>query len=121
MNREKLPIYGNGLNVRDWIHVSDHCKAIELVLDKGKSGEIYNIGGGEEITNLELAERLLTQFNLSFEHIEFVDDRLGHDFRYSVNWSKIERELGFHPQNSFEANLRDTTDWYLRNPDWWVS
>lgn len=116
---KKIPIYGNGLNQRDWLHVQDHCSAIELIISKGKAGQVYNVGGGRELTNINVAEIILKEFNLGSEGIEFVKDRPGHDFRYSVNWEKLARETGFKPRHSFETGLKSTIDWYSRNTDWW--
>lgn len=116
---QKLPVYGNGLNVRDWLHVDDHCRAVHLVLTKGKTGEIYNIGGGRELNNLEITELILDSMNVGQERIDFVADRKGHDFRYSVDWTKINRELGYEPLVSFEDGLADTINWYRSNEEWW--
>ena len=111
-----LPIYGNGENRRDWLHVTDHCKAIYLVLLGGRSGEIYNIGGGVEKSNLELVKVLLSELNASETLISFVGDRKGHDFRYSVDYEKIKKELGYCPAMSFDKGIRETIDWYRANP-----
>jgi len=108
---QKLPIYGKGLNVRDWLYVRDNCAAIDLVLQKGNPGEIYNIGGGNELTNLEITRRILNQLGKSENLIEHIEDRLGHDFRYSINSSKI-RSLGWSPRANFDESLRETIDWY---------
>jgi dTDP-glucose 4,6-dehydratase len=108
----KLPVYGDGLNVRDWLYVEDHCKGIYLALTKGISGEIYNIGGGTELTNIELTKKLLALMGKDDSYIDFVEDRLGHDRRYSVNCSKIEN-LGYKPNVAFDNNLKSTLDWYL--------
>jgi dTDP-glucose 4,6-dehydratase len=116
---KKVPVYGNGLNVRDWLHVDDHCRAVHLVLTKGKTGEIYNIGGGRELNNLEITELILDSMNVGQERIDFVADRKGHDFRYSVDWTKINRELGYEPLVSFEDGLADTISWYRSNEEWW--
>jgi dTDP-glucose 4,6-dehydratase len=116
---QKVPVYGNGLNVRDWLHVDDHCRAVHLVLTKGKTGEIYNIGGGRELNNLEITELILDSMNVGQERIDFVADRKGHDFRYSVDWTKINRELGYEPLVSFEDGLADTISWYRSNEEWW--
>ncbi len=115
----KLPIYGNGENIRDWLHVEDHCKGIELVLQNGSKGEIYNIGGGTEMSNLELARKLLSVFALDESHLEFVPDRPGHDLRYSVNIGKIESELGYTPHIDFETGLNKTINFYRENSSWW--
>ena len=110
----KVPVYGDGLNVRDWLYVEDHCKGIYLALTKGISGEIYNIGGGTELTNLELTSKLLSVLEKGESSIEFVEDRLGHDRRYSVDSSKIEN-LGYASSEDFEKNLKRTVDWYLKS------
>lgn len=115
----KVPLYGRGANVRDWLHVDDHCSGINLVLMKGRGGEIYNIGGGRELTNLDLAKLILNAMEAGESQIELVTDRLGHDFRYSVNISKITTELGYQPKVNFEDGLNETIDWYRSNPDWW--
>jgi dTDP-glucose 4,6-dehydratase len=112
----KVPVYGDGLNVRDWLYVEDHCKGIYLTLTKGVPGEIYNIGGGTELTNLELTNKLLGMMKMNKSSIDFVEDRLGHDRRYSVDSSKIET-LGYTSSDNFEFNLKLTIDWYLKNLD----
>jgi dTDP-glucose 4,6-dehydratase len=111
LNGEKVPVYGNGLNIRDWLHVDDHCRGIDIVLRKGEPGEIYNIGGGIEMTNIELTLKILSSLGLSEDHLEYVTDRLGHDLRYSVNWDKI-AEIGYKPLVSFDQGLLDTISWY---------
>ena len=116
---KKVPVYGSGLNVRDWLHVDDHCRGIFQVLMGGKPGEIYNIGGGRELTNLEITKIILREMGGDESLIEYVDDRKGHDFRYSVDWSKIKSELGYQPQVIFEDGLRETIEWYRRNREWW--
>jgi len=115
----KVPLYGDGLNVRDWLHVKDHCRGIALVLAAGRSGEIYNIGGGTELTNLELTHLILDLMGADESVIERVADRLGHDLRYSVDINKISHELGYRPQVSFDEGLRTTIEWYRENPWWW--
>lgn len=115
----KVPVYGNGLNVRDWLHVDDHCRGIYLALTQGRSGEIYNIGGGRELNNLEITNLILESMGADETSIEFVEDRKGHDIRYSVDWTKIAKELDYAPQISFENGLRDTIDWYRNNEEWW--
>jgi dTDP-glucose 4,6-dehydratase len=114
----KVPVYGTGKNVRDWIHVSDHCRAVEFLLKKGIPGEIYNIGGGNEKTNIEITEKILTLLKKDKSWIEFVTDRPGHDFRYSLDCSKL-LKMGWSPRYSFEEGLKDTVDWYIRNEWWW--
>lgn len=118
---KQIPIYGKGLNIRDWLHVEDHCRGIELVLQGGYKGEIYNIGGGTELKNIELASSILNHFGFKEDKIEFVKDRLGHDSRYSVDISKITAHLGFMPQVSFDSGLKSTIDFYQQNHAWWKS
>ena len=111
---QKVPVYGTGTNIRDWLHVEDHCLGIYIALTKGASGEIYNIGGGVELTNLELTKSILTLMSLPLERIEYVGDRLGHDFRYSVDWSKIQK-LGYSPKKDFTQELKETVLWFTEN------
>ena len=118
---KQIPIYGKGLNIRDWLHVEDHCRGIELVLQRGHKGEIYNIGGGTELTNIKLATTILNHFGFKEDKIDFVKDRLGHDSRYSVDISKITAHLGFVPQVSFDSGLKSTIDFYQQNHVWWKS
>ncbi len=115
----KVPVYGNGSNVRDWLHVDDHCRALFSVLTRGQPGEVYNIGGGTELTNLELTLKILDLMGMDESFIEHVPDRLGHDFRYSVNVEKISRQLGFRPEVSLEVGLSKTVEWYQKNETWW--
>jgi dTDP-glucose 4,6-dehydratase len=119
IENKKVPLYGNGKNIRDWLHVDDHCDAIYTVLTKGIAGEIYNIGGGRELSNNEITSIILNLMNKSDEFIEYVEDRQGHDFRYSVNWTKIEKDLNYAPKVNFEDGIKETIDWYLNNSDWW--
>lgn len=119
MDGHSIPLYGDGLNVRDWLHVDDHCRGILLVLNGGRAGEIYNIGGGTELTNKELTYRLLQLCDKTSESIEVVADRLGHDRRYSVDCSKIRNELGYQPQVDFSEGLAAVVQWYLDNETWW--
>jgi len=114
-----IPIYGNGLNVRDWLHVDDHCRAIWLVATKGSAGEVYNIGGGHELSNVELAGKILEIMGEDAGKIQFVEDRKGHDLRYSLDYSKISKELGYQPSRSFDEGLKATVEWYQENPNWW--
>jgi dTDP-glucose 4,6-dehydratase len=114
-----VPLYGDGLNVRDWLHVDDHCHGIALVLAGGRPGEVYNIGGGTELTNRELTHRLLDAVGADTSRIQPVADRLGHDRRYSVDWTKIATELGYAPQVPFNTGLADTVAWYTDNRAWW--
>jgi dTDP-glucose 4,6-dehydratase len=116
---KKVPLYGKGLNVRDWLHVDDHCRGIHSVLMKGKAGEIYNIGGGEELTNKELTSMILTKMGKNDLSIEYVQDRLGHDLRYSVSIEKISRELGYQPLVKFDEGIEETIEWYKKNEQWW--
>jgi dTDP-glucose 4,6-dehydratase len=116
---KKVPLYGNGLNVRDWLHVDDHCRGIALALTKGRAGEVYNIGGGTELTNVELTHKILKAMDVGEEFIQPVEDRKGHDLRYSVDISKINRELGYSPQVNFEEGLEQTINWYKNNEAWW--
>jgi dTDP-glucose 4,6-dehydratase len=118
LDGKKVPVYGTGKNIRDWIHVEDHCKAIDFLLDKGSSGEIYNIGGENERTNLEITEEILALLKKDHSLIEHVRDRPGHDFRYSLDCSKL-RRLGWKPLQSFEEALADTVRWYRENEWWW--
>ncbi|MFC3452016.1 dTDP-glucose 4,6-dehydratase [Amycolatopsis speibonae] len=119
LDGKKVPLYGDGLNVRDWLHVDDHCRGIQLVADGGRPGEVYNIGGGTELTNRELTERLLTAVDADWKSVEPVEDRKGHDRRYSVDIAKISQELGYAPRMSFEDGLADTVAWYGENRSWW--
>jgi dTDP-glucose 4,6-dehydratase len=116
---KKVPLYGNGLNVRDWLHVDDHCRGIALALTKGRAGEVYNIGGGTELTNVELTHKILKAMGVGEEFIQPVEDRKGHDLRYSVDISKINKELGYSPQVNFEEGLLQTINWYKNNEAWW--
>jgi len=128
LSEKKLPIYGKGLNVRDWLYVEDHCKAIYKVIEKGKPGQTYNIGGNNEITNIQIVNTIcaildkeipLKSGKLYKESIIFVEDRPGHDFRYAVNSTKIKKELGWDPKESFESGIQKTILWYLSNKSWW--
>ncbi len=115
----QVPLYGDGLNVRDWLHVDDHCNGIALVLEGGRAGEVYNIGGGTELTNRELTEMLLAACGKDWSSVKPVEDRMGHDRRYSVDISKIASELGYAPRVSFEQGLKDVVQWYVDNRTWW--
>ncbi|MCX6494689.1 MAG: dTDP-glucose 4,6-dehydratase [Actinobacteria bacterium] len=114
-----VPLYGEGNNVRDWLHVDDHCRGIAMVLTGGRAGEVYNIGGGTELTNKELTEMLLEATGKDWSYVDRVADRLGHDLRYSVDISKIRSELGYEPQVPFAQGLADVVQWYRDNRDWW--
>ncbi|MDX3190504.1 dTDP-glucose 4,6-dehydratase [Streptomyces sp. MN03-5084-2B] len=119
LDGRKVPLYGDGLNVRDWLHVDDHCHGIQLVADGGRPGEIYNIGGGTELTNRALTEKLLAAVGAGWDSVEPVEDRKGHDRRYSVDITKIGEELGYAPRVSFEDGLAETVAWYRDNRAWW--
>ncbi|WP_026590417.1 dTDP-glucose 4,6-dehydratase [Bacillus sp. UNC437CL72CviS29] len=119
MKDKELPVYGTGQNVRDWLHVFDHCTAIDLVLHNGRDGEIYNVGGNNEKRNIEIVETILEKLGKSKSMISFVPDRLGHDWRYAIDSSKLQRELGWKPIYSFTEGLEDTIDWYRKNEQWW--
>ena len=114
-----VPLYGDGLNVRDWLHVDDHCRAIALVAERGRPGEVYNIGGGTELTNRDLTHRLVAAVGADVSMIEPVTDRKGHDRRYSVDWRKIRDELGYRPQVPFDEGLAATVAWYRDHRAWW--
>jgi dTDP-glucose 4,6-dehydratase len=116
---KKVPVYGKGKNVRDWLHVDDHCRGIFKVLMNGRSGQVYNIGGGRELTNIEITNLLLEAMGADESSIEYVEDRKGHDLRYSVDWTKINKELEYEPQVNFEDGLKDTIQWYRDNEAWW--
>ena len=116
---KKIPIYGTGKNIRDWLHVDDHCRGIYAALTRGKSGQVYNIGGSRELTNLEITHLILDAMGADESSIEYVADRKGHDLRYSVDWSKSKHELGYEPQVVFEAGLSKTIQWYKENENWW--
>jgi len=115
----KVPLYGDGLNIRDWLHVDDHCRAIELVVQGGRCGEVYNIGGGTELTNRELTSLILSTFGAGDEMIQPVADRPGHDRRYSLDWSKISSELGYKPTTSLDSSIGEVVDWYKSHESWW--
>jgi dTDP-glucose 4,6-dehydratase len=116
---KKVPVYGNGKNIRDWLHVDDHCRGIYKALMNGRSGEVYNIGGGSELTNLEITHLILQIMGAGESSVEYVQDRKGHDFRYSVDWKKIHLELGYEPQVKFADGLLETIAWYRNNHAWW--
>ena len=118
LNDQKVPVYGDGKNVRDWLHVLDHCSAIDLVMHSGAVGEVYNIGGHNEKTNLEVVRTIIQALGKTEDLIEFVEDRLGHDKRYAIDPTKIER-LGWRPVYDFETGIVQTVDWFLENKDWW--
>ena len=119
MEGKDLPIYGNGKNIRDWLYVSDHCQAIDLVLRNGKPGEVYNVGGHNERTNNEIVHLIVDNLGISEDHIKYVKDRLGHDKRYAIDPTKIETELGWKPEYTFDTGIVKTIDWYKDNEVWW--
>ena len=119
LNDEQVPVYGNGENVRDWLHVYDHCAAIDLILHKGKVGEVYNVGGHNERTNLEVVKTVLKDLNKPESLITYVKDRPGHDLRYAIDPQKLENELGWKPVYTFDTGIKQTIEWYLNNKQWW--
>lgn len=119
LENKTVPVYGGGKNIRDWLHVDDHCRGIHLALTNGKPGSIYNIGGGTQISNIDLTQRLIQILGKDETSISYVQDRLGHDFRYSINHNKITSELGYRPSVQFETGLLETVDWYQENTSWW--
>lgn len=118
LKNEKIPVYGKGENVRDWIHVIDHNIGVDLIVRKGKIGEVYNLGGHSERKNIDIVKLILKQMNKSEDLIEFVEDRKGHDLRYAIDSSKVEKELGWDRTYTFEKGIKETIDWYLNNEDW---
>lgn len=119
IQNKKLPVYGDGMNIRDWIYVIDHNKAVELVFEKGKIGEVYNIGASNELPNIEIVKVILKNLNKSEELIQFVKDRPGHDKRYAIDSGKIQNELKWKPEFNFESAIVNTIEWYLKNKKWW--
>jgi dTDP-glucose 4,6-dehydratase len=119
LHGKELPVYGDGLNVRDWLYVEDHCRAIDLVLHKGKIGEVYNIGGNNEKANIEIVKLILKELNKPESLIKYVKDRPGHDRRYAIDSSKIQNELGWKPTYNFDEGMKKTIRWYLDNEEWW--
>jgi dTDP-glucose 4,6-dehydratase len=118
MNNQSIPIYGKGQNIRDWLYVKDHCEAIDLIIRKGKLGEVYNIGGHNEKSNLDVVTAILDYLNKPFSLISYVVDRAGHDLRYAIDPSKISYELGWFPKTKFEIGIRSTIEWYKANQQW---
>lgn len=116
---EELPVYGTGENVRDWLHVEDHCAAIDLILRKGRIGEVYNVGGHNERTNLEVVKTILKALNKPESLIKYVKDRPGHDMRYAIDPTKLETELGWKPKYNFDTGIQQTIEWYLNHKEWW--
>ena len=118
LNNQELPVYGDGLNVRDWLHVEDHCRAIDLIIHKGKNGEVYNIGGHNEVRNIDIVKMICNERGKPESLITFVEDRKGHDRRYAIDATKIKEELGWEPEIEFEEGIRNTIKWYLENKVW---
>ena len=116
---QSLPVYGNGLNVRDWLYVEDHCRAIDLIIHNGKIGEVYNVGGHNEKANIDIVKTILKVLGKSEDLVKFVADRKGHDMRYAIDPTKIYNELGWLPETKFEDGIKKTIDWYLNNEKWW--
>jgi len=119
MQGKKIPVYGKGLNIRDWLHVEDHCRGILLALEKGGAGRVYNIGGNNEWKNIDIARELIKIMGMSEDKIEFVTDRLGHDLRYAIDATRIRKELGWEPKYTFDTGLPETVKWYKENESWW--
>jgi dTDP-glucose 4,6-dehydratase len=119
MSGKKIPVYGKGNNIRDWIHVDDHCRGIEVIIKKGKVGETYLLGGNSEYSNLEITKKILELIGSDDSMIEYVQDRAGHDFRYAIDYSKARRELKWEPKISLDKGLKDTGAWYKQNTSWW--
>jgi len=119
LNNKRLPVYGDGMNVRDWIYVIDHNRAIDMVYEKGKTGEVYNIGASNEMPNITIIKLILAHLKKTEDLIQYVDDRPGHDRRYAIDSSKIQNELGWKPQHSFESAISETIEWYIQNKNWW--
>lgn len=119
MDQQNLPIYGDGENIRDWLHVTDHCAAVDLVFHNGKSGEVYNVGGHNEKTNNQIVDLIVDRLDVSKGLVTYVEDRLGHDRRYAIDPIKLETELGWKPKYTFDTGIVETIDWYLANEAWW--
>ncbi|MGZ4162254.1 MAG: dTDP-glucose 4,6-dehydratase [Neobacillus sp.] len=119
LNDKELPIYGDGLNIRDWLHVEDHCQAIDLVLHQGRNGEVYNVGGNNERTNIEIVKTILKHLGKPESLMKFVKDRPGHDRRYAIDATKLRTELGWSPKYNFDTGIEQTINWYLNNREWW--
>lgn len=121
LNNQELPVYGDGLNVRDWLHVEDHCRAIDLIIHKGKNGEVYNIGGHNEVRNIDIVKMICNELGKPESLITFVEDRKGHDRRYAIDATKMKRELRWKSETEFNDGIRNTIKWYLENRVWWES
>ena len=119
LNDKSLPVYGAGINVRDWLYVEDHCKAIDLIIHKGRVGEIYNIGGHNEMRNIDIVKLIVHELGKSEDLITYVTDRKGHDLRYAIDPTKINNDLGWLPETKFADGIKKTISWYLSNRDWW--
>jgi dTDP-glucose 4,6-dehydratase len=119
LNDKPLPVYGDGMNVRDWLHVQDHCSAIDTVLHQGRIGEVYNVGGNNEKPNNEIIKLILQNLRKPESLITYVEDRLGHDRRYAIDSSKIQKEFGWKPAYTFERGIAETIQWYVDNKQWW--
>ncbi|NCF75511.1 MAG: NAD-dependent epimerase/dehydratase family protein, partial [Xanthomonadaceae bacterium] len=119
LENKKIPLYGNGKNIRDWIHVDDHSVGVDYIIKKGKIGETYCLGGNNELNNLEITKKILKIMRKNKDMIEYIKDRPGHDFRYAMNFDKIKEELGWRPMINFEQGLRKTIEWYKNNQKWW--
>ncbi len=119
LSGKKVPVYGSGENIRDWIHVDDHNRGVEVIVKNGKIGETYCLGGGNEVKNIKITEMILSKLGFGSEMIEFVGDRLGHDFRYAIDFSKAQKNLAWMPKINFEEGLDETISWYKKNISWW--
>ena len=120
LNDKSLPVYGKGLNVRDWLYVEDHCKAIDLIIHKGRVGEVYNVGGHNEMRNIDIVKLICKYLNKPESLITYVDDRKGHDLRYAIDPAKISQELSWEPETKFDEGIKKTIEWYLDNKEWWM-
>jgi dTDP-glucose 4,6-dehydratase len=119
MEGKQVTVYGDGSNIRDWIHVNDHNRGVEAIIERGEIGETYCLGGGNELSNLEITKEILAIMGVGEEMIQYVPDRLGHDWRYAIDYSKAERELGWKPEKNFSQGIRETAEWYRNNRAWW--
>ena len=119
LNDEPLPVYGEGINIRDWLYVEDHCRAVDMIIHNGREGEVYNVGGHNEMRNIDIVKLICRELGKSEDLITFVTDRKGHDLRYAIDPSKIQKELGWIPETKFEDGIRKTIEWYLDNRDWY--